>query len=107
MLLVSNIKLKKNDKGCNSVHPITIELKTPEHLKRYIGRTYRLPTETKYHVLNGNEKHLIGQKILVKSPITCAAKHDHICKDCYGEELFYTNYGVNVGSLAGAFITNP
>lgn len=107
MLLVSNINLRKDDKICNSVHPIRIELKTPTHLKRLVGRYYRTPGQHTYKLLTGDEKHLIGQTILIKSPITCASKHG-ICRGCYGDVLFHTNKDdVGIGAYAGAIITNP
>lgn len=107
MLLVSDIKLRDDDKTCNSLHPITIEIKTPTHLKRLVGRYYRTPGQHNYRLLTGEETELIGQKILIKSPITCASKHG-ICRECYGDVLFHTNRnGVGIGSFAGAIITNP
>ena len=107
MLLVSNINLRKDDKMCNSVHPITMEIKTPTHLKRLVGRYYRTFGQHTYKILTGNETELIGQKILIKSPITCTSKHG-ICRGCYGDVLFHTNKNdVGVGAFAGAIITNP
>jgi len=107
MLLSSNIRLRDDEKDCGSKHPIEYEIKTEAHLKKLIGRNYRLRNETGYKKLTGNEKHLIGEKILVRSPITCASKHG-ICKTCYGDDLFYVNgNGVGIGSYAAAIITNP
>lgn len=107
MLLVSDIRLRDDDKICNSVHPIRMEIKTSEHLKRLVGRYYRTAGQHVYKVLDGTEKHLIGKEIFIKSPITCASKHG-ICKGCYGDVLYHTNRnGVGVGAFAGAIITNP
>lgn len=106
MLLVSNVKLRDDDKGCNTVNPIEIELKTPEHLKRFIGRYYRRPMDTQYRMMTGDETDLIGTKIFVKSPITCASHHG-ICRECYGEILYNTNRSISIGAYAGAIITNP
>ena len=106
MLLVSNVTLRKDPEPCRSVHPIQYEIKTKEHLKRFVGRYYKLYNERDFHVLKGDETHLIGQKILVKSPITCASKHG-ICRECYGDVMYHTNKNVAIGSYAGAIITNP
>ena len=107
MLLSSNIVLRDDNEDCCSKHPIEFEIKTESHLKKLIGRNYRLRNEVGYKKLTGSEKHLIGQKILVRSPITCASKHG-ICKTCYGDDLFYVNgNGVGIGSYAAAIITNP
>ena len=107
MLLVSDLKLRDDYKHCRSLHPIQFEIKTAEHLKRLVGRNYRLPHERNYKVLTKDDTHLIGQKILVHSPMTCSSHHG-ICEACYGETMFHTNRnGVGVGAYAGAIITNP
>lgn len=107
MLLVSNMKLRDDDKTCRTVHPLELEIKSEEHFRRLIGRTYRLPNDRTYSILTNNDRHVIGKKILVKSPITCAS-HKGVCKDCYGPVLFHTNRGgVGIGAFAGAIITNP
>lgn len=105
MLLCSGIRLRDDEKACNSVNPLRFIIKSPIHLKRFIGRYYRLPHQRTYSVLTGDEKNLIGKEILVKSPITCASKHG-ICKECYGE-LYHTNRDISIGAFAGTKITNP
>lgn len=107
MLLVSNMKLREDEKSCRSLHPLIYEVKSEEHFRRLIGRRYRLPNQMEYSTLTNNDTHVIGQKIYVKSPITCASNKG-VCKDCYGPVLFHTNQnGVGIGSYAGAIITNP
>ena len=105
MLLCSGIRLRDDEKACNSVNPVRFKIKTPEHLKRFIGRYYRLAHQRTYRVMTGDEKDLIGKEILVKSPITCSSKHG-ICKECYGE-LYHTNKDISIGAYAGTKITNP
>lgn len=107
MLVVTDIKLRKDTVHCGSVHPIVYTIKTKEHLRRLAGRNYRLPYDSKYRVLTLNDTDLIGQQILVKSPMTCAS-HDGICEECYGNMLFHTNANVaSIGAYAGEMITNP
>lgn len=107
MLLVSGMKLRNDEKVCESVHPLQLEVKTPEHFRRLIGRKYRLPNQNKYSILTKDDTHVIGKKIYLKSPITCASKKG-VCKDCYGPDLYHTNKdGVGIGAFAGAIITNP
>jgi hypothetical protein len=105
MLLSSDIKLKHNDEQCTTVHPILLEIKSKEHLLRLRGRYYRLPNQREYSIITGKEKELIGQKILLKSPTTCASKNG-ICMACYGQ-LYYTNKNIGIGSYAAAKITEP
>lgn len=105
MLSVSDIKLSKKVDDCYTLHPIEYTIRTKEHLFRMKGRNYRLPWQRNYRIMTGNEMHLIGEKILVRSPITCASKK--ICKKCYGD-LFYTNKDIrSVGGYSGALITEP
>lgn len=105
MLAATGVQLRKDEEDCGSIHPIEIELKTREHLRRMVGRNYRLHHERKYRVMTGSETDLIGKKILVRSPITCASQK--ICKVCYGQ-LYYTNRDIeSIGGYAGAKITEP
>lgn len=106
MLVVSDIKLREDTDPCGSVHPIMYTVRSAEYLRRLVGRTYRLPNEAHYHTLSENDTHVIGQQILVKSPMTCAS-HEGVCAECYGEMLHHTNTGVGIGAYAGAYITEP
>lgn len=105
MLLSSGINLRHDEKACNSLNPICYKIKTREHLKRLIGRYYRLPHQRQYSLIQGTETNLIGKDILVKSPITCASKKG-ICHECYGE-LYHTNKDISIGAFAGTRITEP
>lgn len=106
MLITTDTKLRRDNKVCRSVNGVTYEIKTKEHLSRLKGRYYLERTGDKFKVLKGDETHLIGKKLLFKSPITCSSK-EGICKECYGE-LFYSNSDLySVGALAGAKATNP
>lgn len=105
MLLCSDVILRKDAEDCMTKHPIRIKIRTHRHLQKLIGRNYRLEGVREYSNMTGNETHLIGQYILLRSPITCASKH--ICKTCYGN-LYYTNVNIHsVGGFAGTAITNP
>lgn len=106
MLLTSDVKTSPDEDKCNSVNPVLINVKTKKHLKKLRGRHYRILGERTYKILTGDEEQLIGQDILIKSPITCTGKHG-ICKTCYGE-LFNTNKDLNsVGGFAGTVLTEP
>ena len=106
MLLVSNTHLRKDDKVCDTAHPIEITIKSKKHLERLIGRYYKLFGQREYSIIKDTDKHLIGKKILLRSPITCSSK-DGVCKACYGDTLFKINKDIDVGAYAGAIITNP
>jgi hypothetical protein len=105
MLLASTVQMRKDEEDCGTVHPIKMNIKSKKHLSRLSGRYYRLPHTRQYTLMTGKEKHLIGQDILMRSPITCASKK--ICKTCYGQ-LYYTNKDLqSIGGFAGAKITEP
>lgn len=105
MLVVSPIKMRNDEHDCGSVHPVKLNVKTKKHLARLKGRYYRTLNSRQYKVMIGDEQHLIGQDILLRSPITCASKK--ICKTCYGE-LYYTNRDIeSIGGYAGSRITEP
>lgn len=104
MLLTTSIVLG-DEKDCGTLNPIEFEIKSKEHLYRLKGRNYRPLTSRTYRILKGDETELIGQKILVRSPITCAS--EKICLTCYGE-LYHTNKDFeSIGGYAAAKITEP
>lgn len=106
MLLVSDQKLNHDVDDCHTTRPIEMTIKSKQHFNKLIGRNYRLPHQRAYRELRPTDTDLIGQTILLRSPITCACK-DGICKTCYGNNLYYVNKNINVGAYAGTRITNP
>lgn len=106
MLITSDVTLRQDDEVCNSVHPIPIEIKSQDHLEKLRHRYYKLPHQRKYSVMRGDETELIGETIMLKSPITCASE-EGICRQCYGE-LFNTNRTLNsAGGLSATKISEP
>lgn len=106
-IATNNIRLSTTVTDCGSPNPIPITIKTQKHLEKMDGRRYRYRGETKYHILNAKkDKHLIGEELLFKSPITCCA-HDGICRECYGE-LYYTNIdNYATGIFSATYLMNP
>lgn len=53
------------------------------------------------------DKHLIGQKLYFRSPMTCAsaAKGKGVCYQCYGN-LAYVNREVNIGQIASESLSS-
>lgn len=106
MMLSTDVNLREDAEPCGSLHAVSIEIKSAAYLKKLIGRYYRTETSTRYRVLLDTDTHLIGQTILLKSPITCASKKG-ICHQCYGEDLSLINTDMSIGSYAAAIFTNP
>ena len=106
-IATNNVRLSKTVVNCGSPNPIPINIKTEKHLAKLDGRRYRFRGDTEYHILNAKkDKHLIGEELLFKSPITCCA-HDGICRECYGE-LYYTNIdNYATGIFSATYLMNP
>lgn len=106
MLVTSDVVLRKDDEVCDSVHPIPMVLRDKEHVSKLKHRYYKLPHERKYKVMRGNEYELVGEMVMLKSPITCASE-EGICRQCYGE-LFDINKTLNsAGGLSATRISEP
>ena len=92
---------------CHSTNFVEIVIKDRKTLKMLMNRYYRLYPDGKEMIITKNSTDLIGKKIYLRSPITCAsaAKGHGICYKCYGD-LAYTVYdaelhfGVNIGRIA-------
>lgn len=106
-IATSSVKLSKTIDDCGSPNPIPINIKSEEHLAKLDGRRYRYRGDTVYHILNAKkDKHLIGEEVFVRSPVTCCA-HDGVCRECYGE-LYYTNIdNYATGIFSATYLMNP
>lgn len=99
---------------CHSDNFVEIVIENKKILKMLNNRYYRLyPNGIEMRINARNDSHLIGQKIYLRSPITCAsaAKGKGICYKCYGD-LAYTvfdsdlNFGVNIGRIASETLSS-
>lgn len=94
--------------SCKTRHSIMVTILDNVMLKRYNNRYYRLRKDGPEHVLNfKKDKHLIGQTLYFRSPMTCASKTngDGICYKCYGD-LAYTNSTINIGTIAAELLSS-
>jgi hypothetical protein len=71
-------------------------------------RHYKLNPMGQLLEITENDTHLIGQTILLRSPIFCQsyASGHGICKHCYGAHLYYVNRDISVGRIASEIITS-
>lgn len=79
-----------------------IFIKDDKFLHMLNNRYYRLdPKGMEFMLKEKKDKNLIGKKIYLRSPITCAsyARGEGICYRCYGD-LAYTTRDVNIGRIA-------
>ena len=92
---------------CGSRNFIEVVIKDKKTLKMLSNRYYRLFPNGMEMLIHRNDTNLIGKKIYLRSPITCAsaARGQGFCYKCYGD-LAYTildaelNFGVNPGRIA-------
>ena len=98
---------------CRTRNYVRIVVKDNKTLKMIKNKYYRLHPNGVEKVISSNDKHLIGQTIYMRSPITCAsaALGKGICYKCYGD-LAYTVYdaaidfGVNIGRIASETLSS-
>lgn len=86
---------------CHTRNYQRYEVKSAQHLKAIYGRYYRLYPDGMEYCCSLGDTFLIGQTILLRSPMTCAsnAKGHGICYKCYGD-LAYVNNNISVGKIS-------
>ena len=98
---------------CCTPNFVEVIIKDKKTLKMLCNRYYRLSPKGVDMQISRNDTHLIGQKIYLRSPITCAsaARGHGVCYKCYGD-LAYTVYdagihfGVNIGRIASETLSS-
>lgn len=93
---------------CNSRHFIEVTIDTARILKMFNNRYYRLRKDgPEYKINYKKDAHLIGQTILLRSPMTCAShmNGEGICYRCYGD-LAFTNNNINIGTIAAELLSS-
>lgn len=93
---------------CDSVNFQTVTIKNKDFLEAYNMRYYRFkPNGMEYILDSSKDKHLIGQTLLFRSPMTCAsaARGNGVCYRCYGD-LAYANSNINIGQIAADLLSS-
>jgi hypothetical protein len=85
LLLARTLRLSKTVSDCNTKHLLEIEIKSEKMLKKYNGRYYKLNLNDDLSLINAkrDKGKLVGKKIYLRSPITCACG-DEVCHKCFG-----------------------
>ena len=94
--------------SCDTRHFERVTIKNSTILKMYDMRYYRTNPDGFDRVLDSNrDKHLIGQTLYFRSPITCSSysRGRGICYKCYGD-LAYVNKDINVGKIAAELLSS-
>lgn len=104
-LCVADVKLA-NVNDCHSPNPISVTIKSHEHLSKLVGRYYYHNGSNKLSKISFDDTDLIGTTVLLRSPTTCSCKHG-VCDICYGE-LSFVNKTLNSAGILGAIkVLNP
>lgn len=93
--------------SCDSKNFEEIVIKNEIMLNMFANRYYRMsPNGMEMLIVPSQDKHLIGQKIYLRSPMTCASKSrgEGVCYRCYGD-LAYTNNDINIGKIAAEILS--
>jgi len=79
-----------------------ILIKNEKYLKTLKYRWYKELDGDKELMIQGDENHLIGKKILLRSPITCQMPNYQVCPKCLGEKRPTT---ANLGAPIGQYLS--
>lgn len=93
---------------CDTKNFEEIVIESQDMLDEFDMRYYRFnPNGIDYCIDATKDKHLIGQLLYIRSPMTCAsaARGDGICYKCYGD-LAYENRDINIGQIASELLSS-
>lgn len=99
---------------CGSRNYVELVVKNNKYLKLLNLRYYKESPNGVEKILDSRtDKHLIGKKIYLRDPCTCAsfARGEGVCYKCYGNLAYsvfdsYYHMGVNIGRIASEYITS-
>jgi len=96
----SPVEICEDDCGTQYGFPIRVEDQT--HAKSLVGRYYTTVGSTIWTILDPSQaRDLIGEEIIIRSPITCISANHKICKKCFGD---YNLPGPFVGLITGQYL---
>jgi hypothetical protein len=95
---------------CKTKHLVIFDVKDKKKLAQLEGRHYHDVNDngkeiSELKTIKMGDESVIGKKIGLRSPTTCASKH--VCRTCYGSELSEMNRDLNTGLISVLLLTNP
>lgn len=92
---------------CHTKNYQRIFVRDARVLKMIRDKYYKFDPDGVEYIVSDDDKHLIGQTILMRSPMTCLskAKGHGICHKCYGD-LAYINKDINIGKMAAESLSS-
>jgi hypothetical protein len=100
LLLMLDTKFS-TEEDCKTKYYLLVDVRSQFILNMLAHKYYLDPETNELKIINPKkDKHLIGQKIKIRSAITCCAKDGGVCKTCYGKLLYDVNKQFHPGLLA-------
>jgi hypothetical protein len=94
--LARTLELSTTLNDCDTKHFLRIKIQDKKMLHKFDHRYYKVSEDQDFQLLDGdNDKFLIGEEIILRSPVTCALG-DKICAKCVGRTA-----GLNYDIAAG------
>lgn len=93
---------------CDTKNFQEVEIKSDILFKKFLNRNFRFtPNGADYCMTKDMKKDVIGRKIYLFSPMTCASASagQGICYRCYGK-LAHTNIDINIGRIASEEVSS-
>jgi len=95
---------------CGTEHFVIYNIENQKKLSSINGRHYYELNDngeksSELKTIKPTDTSLIGKRIGLRSPVTCAGKH--VCRTCYGSELSEVNRDLNTGLISVLLLTNP
>lgn len=109
LLLMDTLLTDENNDDCHSKHPIIYDIDSEAKLKLVDDRYYYNIADTgeidfnHLNYIDTSDKKtflLVGKKIALRTPETCACKGDKVCSICYGKKLHAVNKDIHAGIYA-------
>lgn len=106
VMMLSFLEVNEEDCGINTGLEITVL--SEKHAEILDQKWYKDPDKIMdWELLNyDTAKKYIGEKILIRSPMTCQTKDFKLCLKCFGERKFPTKYlGITAGQVLAERLT--
>lgn len=83
--LARTLELSREVSNCDTKYLVKYNIRTKKHLRKLVGKYYKINADDDLKLLKITDTHLIGKTIRVRSAVTCACGQNHVCARCVGE----------------------
>jgi hypothetical protein len=101
-LATRSLEVSTTDLNCGTSHLVEYLIKSPAHLHRMRGKYVYDEELEDFHLIDHNDRSLIGKRVRVRSAVTCCCGENHVCPTCVGSIM---NYNFDIAKGFGVFIT--